>query len=104
MRGIALWGELTSAEDINALEIALRPIRLFTTGQDSDLLNNLSEEQINQNGLDIEPAAKALYLHFLEQRQQASKPIQRETPKVGRNTPCPCGSGKKYKKCCMLNG
>jgi uncharacterized protein YecA (UPF0149 family) len=22
------------------------------------------------------------------------------TPKVGRNDPCPCGSGKKYKKCC----
>ena len=25
--------------------------------------------------------------------------IRRETPKVGRNAPCPCGSGKKYKKC-----
>jgi len=24
----------------------------------------------------------------------------REQPKVGRNDPCPCGSGKKYKKCC----
>ena len=24
----------------------------------------------------------------------------RDTPKVGRNDPCPCGSGKKYKKCC----
>ncbi len=24
----------------------------------------------------------------------------RETPKVGRNDPCPCGSGKKFKKCC----
>ncbi len=28
------------------------------------------------------------------------KPITREEPKVGRNDPCPCGSGKKYKKCC----
>ena len=28
------------------------------------------------------------------------KPIVREEPKVGRNDPCPCGSGKKYKKCC----
>ncbi|MCB9091405.1 MAG: YchJ family protein [Halobacteriovoraceae bacterium] len=28
------------------------------------------------------------------------KPAKRETPKVGRNDPCPCGSGKKYKKCC----
>ena len=25
--------------------------------------------------------------------------IQRQAPKVGRNDPCPCGSGKKYKKC-----
>jgi preprotein translocase subunit SecA len=30
----------------------------------------------------------------------ASQPVQRRTgEKVGRNDPCPCGSGKKYKKC-----
>jgi SEC-C motif len=28
-------------------------------------------------------------------------PYVRETEKVGRNDPCPCGSGKKYKKCCL---
>ena len=28
------------------------------------------------------------------------KTIVREAPKVGRNDLCPCGSGKKYKKCC----
>jgi hypothetical protein len=28
-------------------------------------------------------------------------PIQNTGPKVGRNDPCPCGSGKKYKKCCL---
>lgn len=28
------------------------------------------------------------------------QPYVRESPKVGRNDPCPCGSGKKYKKCC----
>ena len=28
------------------------------------------------------------------------KPVTRKTEKVGRNAPCPCGSGKKYKKCC----
>lgn len=26
---------------------------------------------------------------------------QKVQPKVGRNDPCPCGSGKKYKKCCL---
>lgn len=29
-------------------------------------------------------------------------PITRATPKVGRNEPCPCGSGKKYKRCCAV--
>jgi preprotein translocase subunit SecA len=28
-----------------------------------------------------------------------AEPIRRDRPKVGRNDPCPCGSGKKYKKC-----
>lgn len=27
--------------------------------------------------------------------------VQRAEPKVGRNDPCPCGSGKKFKKCCL---
>jgi hypothetical protein len=27
-------------------------------------------------------------------------PIVNVSPKIGRNDPCPCGSGKKYKKCC----
>lgn len=34
-------------------------------------------------------------------RAKRGRPTQRrETPKVGRNDPCPCGSGKKYKQCC----
>ncbi len=32
-----------------------------------------------------------------------AKTIRKKTPKVGRNDPCPCGSGKKYKKCCGKN-
>ncbi len=31
---------------------------------------------------------------------QPAVQVKRSTPKVGRNDPCPCGSGKKYKKCC----
>ena len=34
---------------------------------------------------------------------QAPTPIKRVAEKVGRNDPCPCGSGKKYKKCCGTN-
>jgi preprotein translocase subunit SecA len=32
-------------------------------------------------------------------RGEKRQPVKREMPKVGRNDPCPCGSGKKYKKC-----
>lgn len=31
---------------------------------------------------------------------EKGQPYVREQPKIGRNDPCPCGSGKKYKKCC----
>jgi preprotein translocase subunit SecA len=30
----------------------------------------------------------------------SKSPVKRKVPKVGRNDPCPCGSGKKYKRCC----
>lgn len=32
------------------------------------------------------------------------KPSVREYKKIGRNDPCPCGSGKKYKNCCLKSG
>lgn len=31
------------------------------------------------------------------------KQMERTPPRVGRNEPCPCGSGKKFKKCCLLS-
>jgi preprotein translocase subunit SecA len=33
-------------------------------------------------------------------QQDAHEPVRKKGPDVGRNDPCPCGSGKKYKKCC----
>lgn len=42
-----------------------------------------------------EATKKRLYLE-----QKASGTVRREGRKIGRNDPCPCGSGKKYKKCC----
>ena len=44
-----------------------------------------------------------LHLHFLKQRNRythASATFVRDQPKTGRNEPCPCSSGKKFKKCC----
>jgi SEC-C motif-containing protein len=38
--------------------------------------------------------------YFVDGKIVNQKPVTREGPRVGRNDPCPCGSGKKYKKCC----
>ena len=35
-----------------------------------------------------------------QESQAGNQPAQSNKSKVGRNDPCPCGSGKKYKKCC----
>lgn len=35
-----------------------------------------------------------------EIKNEKEQPIRNEVPKIGRNEPCPCGSGKKYKYCC----
>lgn len=40
-------------------------------------------------------------LKELYKEQKKSQTVVREGAKVGRNDPCPCGSGKKYKQCCM---
>jgi len=37
---------------------------------------------------------------FFKDGKVFNQPVTREVPKVGRNEPCPCGSGKKFKKCC----
>jgi uncharacterized protein len=54
------------------------------------------------------PASVAwIYRYWLPYRQanferSIATTFQRAQPKIGRNDPCPCGSGKKYKKCCGI--
>ena len=38
---------------------------------------------------------------FLRDLRDTVAPIERVASKIGRNDPCPCGSGRKYKKCCL---
>ena len=45
------------------------------------------------------------YSHLTTKEMNADiKPIRdsKTNPKIGRNEPCPCGSGKKYKRCCFV--
>ncbi|HTM43506.1 MAG TPA: SEC-C metal-binding domain-containing protein, partial [Polyangiaceae bacterium] len=43
-----------------------------------------------------------LYQYWQSARENEGAVIVSAKPRVGRNGPCPCGSGKKYKKCCAL--
>lgn len=58
------------------------------------------------NGTEFEHHERSLFRRikgdwkFIDGELVKPEPIVREAPKVGRNDPCPCGSGKKYKKCC----
>jgi preprotein translocase subunit SecA len=45
------------------------------------------------------PMQRARNLHTNRDGEEPAKPAHRDQPKVGRNELCPCGSGKKYKKC-----
>ena len=64
-----------------------------------------SEEALEQAALEQAQQSQALdYQHGEEaaaaKLAQPSETVVRQGPKVGRNEPCPCGSGKKYKACC----
>ena len=60
-------------------------------GEDLEEVNNDCEEDLPQAVTDI-------YRFWLAKR--GTQTIRRDEPKVGRNDPCPCGSGKKFKQCC----
>jgi len=75
-----------------------------------DLVQRIKEEAIQklmriqvarpQEVVQMEAAQKQpLILSHGEEVEEKQKPVKREGKKVGRNDPCPCGSGKKYKKC-----
>jgi uncharacterized protein len=76
----------------------------FEAGGDLGLLvrklkAQLAEQQLKKKRLEAEVAE--------QERLLARKPSPRGTPastrpgRIGRNDPCPCGSGKKFKHCCM---
>jgi len=52
------------------------------------------------NELAAKASRKGLPLHFTGKAPVTVHP--RSVEKIGRNQPCPCGSGKKYKKCCLM--
>ncbi|MFO0838464.1 MAG: SEC-C metal-binding domain-containing protein [Phycisphaerae bacterium] len=64
-------------------------------------LESLQEEGRLGGGRSLAAYVRALRPAFEEAAGGKPKPIVNPGSKIGRNDPCPCGSGKKYKKCCM---
>ncbi|QKS28460.1 MAG: Protein translocase subunit SecA [Accumulibacter sp.] len=98
--------ELEDSDEIAYLDDQLFPFYLLTgdaeaaaraagedwpAGEELEELRNECEEKLPQ-------AVSNIYRFWLAQRGTGT--IRRQTPKVGRNDPCPCGSGRKYKRCC----
>ena len=75
----------------------------FKTDVSSNLfrIQPASEEQIEELERKRELEEKKMVLGRGDDSEEKAKtPVRRTQKKVGRNSPCPCGSGKKYKKCC----
>jgi len=71
---------------VDARTIKSESPRATITDDSSSTPHQKAAEQSNRGDADVKP-----------------EPIRHLGPKVGRNDPCPCGSGKKYKSCCMKN-
>jgi hypothetical protein len=72
----------------------LKPITITPNHPDSDVATKFIKH---------EPKETQQHLNVLKSRSSwpDSKPHIRSAPKVGRNEPCPCKSGKKFKQCCL---
>lgn len=89
----------------------LRPMELFGTTAGFRELEAGGEDVMHVKwSPKITPAVRAIHAYWLPQRHAdyeavlAAKPMRRERLRVGRNDPCPCGSGKKFKLCCGVPG
>lgn len=102
VRGVSLAGAAWAAggEEVKML---LAPILAFT--EQTDWAGHEHEgEDLKRIQQTIAPNARALHAYWLSRRQapaSAFQPLRHSEPRIGRNDPCPCGSGKKYKRCCL---
>ena len=90
--GYNLFAGLIQAINQNTVGNLMR-IQLLS----EDELARLQEEQRLAQERQLEAAKR---VERQDEEVAKNKPVQREEEKIGRNAPCPCGSGKKYKKCC----
>ena len=92
-----LWNRAT--EEMVRMLFLLRPI---TETDERELLTARQRRQeVTYSGPEATSSAAFQPSQTVDDRTAAAvKTVVRNNPKVGRNDPCSCGSGKKYKKCC----
>ncbi|MDW8344706.1 MAG: preprotein translocase subunit SecA [Verrucomicrobiae bacterium] len=92
-----------SATSLAAFENFLRALPQQLSAPDLSQPSGLSGTMRASMSPAPAPAAVAAGQMVEQAIEEAARPIRRELPKVGRNEPCPCGSGKKFKQCCGKN-
>ena len=99
MRGVALsdWSALP-----DTLKPALEAIALHGTEENFAVVEKLTPEAFEESVDAIRLAALDLHAYWMAHPQETPVKVPvKVDAKVGRNDPCPCGSGKKYKQCCL---
>ncbi len=99
--GFRMFNEMLETIEDRVTDIIFR-VRL-QAGQQSRSVYNVRQTQ-KQEVNQFEMAQRQRAAAAAPQGEQKVKQIKLDQPKVGRNDPCPCGSGKKYKKCCGQRG
>ena len=103
LRGIRLNPHQWNLDD-DEMKSALSSILIFGSELGNPLRESASDDEIEHLQHKIIPAVTSIYQYWLRRRGEepsASATFRYEGPRPGRNDPCPCGSGRKYKKCCL---
>ncbi|OAN53508.1 UPF0149 family protein [Sphingobium sp. TCM1] len=88
------------ADDDAGCQAALNGIRTLNDFASGDLhLSDAEEDRWDREAPELIPIWIEM-LHQWRLESDSNRPAAVRRAKVGRNDPCPCGSGKKYKKCC----
>lgn len=99
------WGAITGTGDEKAIEAFNGMLSLARLAMRPDLKAPLSDADAEL--VAEAPDLLAVWTETLFDWRMAFRPdpVQRpvQVVKIGRNDPCPCGSGRKYKKCCGVN-
>jgi len=104
MRGVSMAEEQWVVDSVD-MTILLMPIRVFSSIDGWGDLEKMNDEEIENIQHAIIPNVDEIHAYWLKRREydtpETAQTYQKDTPRIGRNDPCPCGSGKKFKKCCL---